>query len=185
MVWIIDVRSTWRAETVVNRFFVIKTYLKLYKASSHIANEVCRGFRNVPVFLCGSPSILCYLIHAASFKPVPRTMMTKLLTIYCINSLRPRRNRPHFADDIFKCIFLNENVWIPIKFSLKFVPEGPINNISALVQIMAWRRPGDKPLSELMMVSLLMHICVTRPQWANVFSTLLVSVICHVYETLQ
>ena len=34
-----------------------------------------------------------------------------------------------------------------------------------LVQIMAWRRPGDKPLSEPMMVSLLTQICVTRPQW--------------------
>ena len=35
------------------------------------------------------------------------------------------------------------------------------------VQIMAWRRPGDKPLSEPMMVSLTTHICVTRPQWVN------------------
>ena len=61
----------------------------------------------------------------------------------------------------------NENVWIPIKISLKFVPEGPMNNIPALVQIMAWRRPGDKPLSEPMMVSLTTHICVTRPQWVN------------------
>ena len=33
---------------------------------------------------------------------------------------------------------------------------------------MAWRRSGDKPLSELMMVSLTTHICVTRPQWVNV-----------------
>ena len=67
----------------------------------------------------------------------------------------------------FKCIFLNENVWIPIKISLKFVPKGPINNIPALVQIMAWRRPGDKPLSETVMVRLLTHICVTRPQWVK------------------
>ena len=51
--------------------------------------------------------------------------------------------------------------------SLKFVPKGPINNNPALVQIMAWRRSGDKPLSEPMMVSLLTHICVTRPQWVN------------------
>ena len=72
-----------------------------------------------------------------------------------------------FADDIFKCISLNENVWIPIKISMKFVPKGPINNIPALVQIMAWRRPGDKPLSEPMMVSSTTHICVTRPQWVN------------------
>ena len=32
---------------------------------------------------------------------------------------------------------------------------------------MAWRRPGDKPLSEPVMVSLMTHICVTRPQWVN------------------
>ena len=70
-------------------------------------------------------------------------------------------------DAIFKCIFLNENVLIPIEISLKFVPKGPINNIPALVQIMAWRRPGDKPLSEPMMDSLPTHICVTRPQWVN------------------
>ena len=51
----------------------------------------------------------------------------------------------------FKRIFLNENVWILINISLKFVPKGPINNISALIQIMAWRLTGDKPLSEPMM----------------------------------
>ena len=52
------------------------------------------------------------------------------------------------ADDIFKCIFLNENIWISYKISLKYVPWGLIDNMSALVQIMAWRRSGDKPLSE-------------------------------------
>ena len=82
-------------------------------------------------------------------------------------TLRPRRNRRHFADAIFKCICLNENVWISIKISLKFIPKGPINNIPTLVQIMAWRRPGDKPLSEPMMISSLTHICVARPQWVN------------------
>ena len=64
------------------------------------------------------------------------------------NTLRPRRNGQHFAGDIFKPIFFNENVWILIKMSLTFVPKGPIYNIPSLVQIMAWRHPGDKPLSE-------------------------------------
>ena len=84
-----------------------------------------------------------------------------------VNILRPKPNGRSFADDSFKRIFLNENVWISLKISLKFVPKGPINNIPALVWIMAWRRPGDKPLSEPMMVSLPTHICVTRPQWVN------------------
>ena len=71
------------------------------------------------------------------------------------------------TDDIFKWIFLNENVWISIKISLKFVPKGPINNIPALVQIMAWRWSGDKPLYEPSMVILSTRKCVTRPQWVN------------------
>ena len=56
---------------------------------------------------------------------------------------------------------------IPIKISLKFVPKDPINNIPPLVGIMAWCRPGDKPLSEPILVSLLMYICVTQLQWFN------------------
>ena len=55
------------------------------------------------------------------------------------NTLRPRQDDRQFLDDIFKCIFLNENVYISIKISLKFVPKGPIDNIPALVQILAWR----------------------------------------------
>ena len=59
----------------------------------------------------------------------------------------------HFPDYIFKCIFLNENNSIAIQMSLKFVPQGPMNNVSTMVQIRAWRRPGDKPLSEPMIIS--------------------------------
>ena len=81
------------------------------------------------------------------------------------NGLVPSRFGRHFPDDIFKWIVWNENVWISINISLKFVPRGPINNIPTLVEVMAWRRPGDKPLSEPMMVRLPTHLCVTRPQW--------------------
>ena len=98
-------------------------------------------------------------------------LLINLINLYAtihrtdLNTLRPRQNGRHFADDMFKCIFMNENVWIPIEISLKFVPKGSINNNPALFQIMVWRRPGDKPLSETMMVISLTHICVTRPQW--------------------
>ena len=84
-----------------------------------------------------------------------------------LNTLRPRQNGRHFADNIFKCIFLNENEWILPRSSLKFVAKVRINNIPALVEIMAWRRSGDKPLSEPMLVRLLTHICVNRPQWVK------------------
>ena len=58
-----------------------------------------------------------------------------------------------------------------LKFQLKFVPKGSIDNNPALFQIMAWRGPVDKPLSEPMMVSSLTHICVTRPQWVNLLGS--------------
>ena len=89
---------------------------------------------------------------------------TKSIRYPVVNTLGPRQNGRHFADDTVSRIFVNENVRISMKLSLKFVP---INNIPALVQIMAWRRSGDKPLSEPVMVSLPTHICVTRPQWVN------------------
>ena len=57
------------------------------------------------------------------------------------------KNGRHFPDDILKCIFMNEKNGILIQISLKFVPKGPINNIPALVQIMAWCRSSNKPLS--------------------------------------
>ena len=73
---------------------------------------------------------------------------------------------------IFQTTFFNAFSWMKmyefrLTFSLKFVPRGPINNIPTLVQVMAWRRPGDKLLSEPMMVRLPTHICVTRPQWVK------------------
>ena len=86
------------------------------------------------------------------------------------NTLRPRQNGRHIPDDIFKYIFLDENVLISAKISLKLVPEGPINDIPALVHIMALRRPADKPLSEPMIVRLPTHICVTLPQWVKYVS---------------
>ena len=91
--------------------------------------------------------------------------------MYLIYTLRPRLNGRRFADDQFKCIFLNENARIAIKIPLKFVSKGPINNIPSLINIMDWHRPGDKPSSEIIMVRLPMHIYITGPQWVKRGST--------------
>ena len=100
---------------------------------------------------------------------IPKFTFSTILRTWhnLVNTLRPRQNGRHFADDNLKCIFLNENAWILIEISLKFVHKGSINNIPALVRIMAWRRPGDKPFSEPMLVRIPTHICVTRPQRVN------------------
>ena len=83
------------------------------------------------------------------------------------DTLRPRPNGRHFAADIFTCILLNKNMWISLKMPLKLLPKFPINNIPALVQIMTWRRPGNKPLSEPMMVIWTTHIWISRHQWVK------------------
>ena len=82
-----------------------------------------------------------------------------------------KENGRHFPDNIFKCIFINENICISIKISMKIVPNGPINNIPALVQIMAWRRPGDKPLSESMMA-----------QFTDIYMCHSASMSCHGFQ---
>ena len=112
---------------------------------------------------------LCFLQISSGFLWFYMTIVSWMITFptKSVNTLRPRRNIRHFTDDIFKCIFMNENILISIKISLKFIPKGPIDNNTALVQIMAWRRPGDKPLSEPMMVRSPTHICVTWPQWVS------------------
>ena len=50
---------------------------------------------------------------------------------------------------------------------MKFAPKDPINNIPALIEVMARHRPGNKPLSEPMMIPLRMHICFNRPKWVK------------------
>ena len=55
------------------------------------------------------------------------------------------------SHNIFKLIFLNENDRIPIQILLKFVARSPIDNEPALVQIMACRLFGAKPLPEAML----------------------------------
>ena len=76
--------------------------------------------------------------------------------------MRPRQNGRHFADDAFTRIFLNENIRISIKISLKYVSYGPVHKIPALVRLVS-----AKPLSEPMMIRLPSYKCVTWPQWVN------------------
>ena len=90
--------------------------------------------------------------------------------ISCIrlNTLSSRRHFRHFADDILKYSSLFRNVWISLKISLRVIPKVRFSNIAALVLTMACRRPSDNQLFELMMVSLLTHVCAPWPQWVDI-----------------
>ena len=70
---------------------------------------------------------------------------------HAFNTSKPEQNGAILADDIFKCTSLIENNGIQIQISLKCVPRTPIDNKPALVQVMVWRRTGDKPLPEPVM----------------------------------
>ena len=108
-----------------------------------------------------------YYMVFGSFTWISNPYISRLLhshwcVLHCPSAKFSNKNGRHFPDDIFQYIFLNENEWISIKISLKFVPKGPINNIPASDQIMAWRRLGDKPLSEPMVVRLPTHMRHSR-----------------------
>ena len=90
------------------------------------------------------PQLMQHSLGKASSLPIP--IEQKLKHEY---TLRLRQDGRHFPENIFKCIFF------------QLTP--------AVVLIMAWRHTGNKPLSDPMMVSLSMHICVTRPQGVKSF----------------
>ena len=96
-----------------------------------------------------------------------------------LNTLRPRQIGHHFPDDAFKCTFVNRNIRISTTILLKFDPKGSIDIIPALVEIIAWHRQGDKPLSEPMTVKLSMHIQYIPRNMHAVFALLCFVVVIH------
>ena len=91
----------------------------------------------------------CLVFSESVYIPVVNT--DQAVVMYQSTHLPLDKMAAILADDIFKHIFLNENARISSQISLKFVRYCPIDNKSALVQVMAWRRAGDRPLSEAMM----------------------------------
>ena len=114
--------------------------------------EGCKGFWSVISWEPGSiTQLLCFVNNRNQDSP---PVYHKVRTFVRVNTLRLRQYGRHVSDNIFKCIFLNENVWISLKIWLKFVPKDWINNIPALVQIMVGADQAT-------------HISVTRPQWVK------------------
>ena len=95
-------------------------------------------------------------------------MVTKFFNV---NSSPPGQNGLHFTGGILKSIFTNEKFCILIRFSVKSVPNGTIDNKSALIRVKAWRRTGDKPLPGPMLPSSLTNTCGIRRRWVNLSET--------------
>ena len=189
LIFILKVRFQWLCHFKLEIYFKTKSVIFPYELTirknieRHTAHTIVlwpNPKQWVIVHTSDLMMIIRQRIYILSIIPKGMAQLKRHSPTYCItdnrenmlNSLRPRQHGRHFADDTFNPIFLNENIRISIKISLKFVSKVPINNITALVQIMAWRRPGAKPLSEPMTVCLLTHICVTPPQWVHITHTL-------------
>ena len=119
----------------------------MYPVPISLLIEINKPVENQTLLMWRQTEEIFYLYWCLCFEHLQRQKLW-------FNTLRPGQDGCHFPDDIFKCIFLNENVWIFITISQKFVPKGWINNIPALVLNQWWS-------------SLLTHICVTRPQWVK------------------
>ena len=107
-------------------------YISIFVFNSVLWVQTC-VFWVVPTqavctYLSRSLLTYLYIMHFCMFTLYPSKYVKKTILKFEI-----WQNGCHFLDNIFKVIFLNENVWILIKISLK----GPINNIPALVEIMA------------------------------------------------
>ena len=62
------------------------------------------------------------------------------------NTLRSEQNSRHLADDIFKCVFVNENFWISNQMSLIYVPHGIIHNTSVMALRLTVNKPFPVPM---------------------------------------
>ena len=96
--------------------------------------------------------IYIYIMYATKQNLCPRELLLQKSDL--LKSSPPEQNGHHFADNIFRYIFVNEKFWILIQISLQFVPKCPVDRTPLLIWIMAWRRIGDKLLSEPIMTRL-------------------------------
>ena len=91
--------------------------------------------------------LLHFQLWRGGYLTIRRTRLAKSPRLILTHAPHEQNGR-YFLDDILRCISVNEKFCMLIKFSLKFVRKGPIDNNPALVQTMASCRIGDKPLSE-------------------------------------
>ena len=77
--------------------------------------------------------LISYKIYQFTRTEPKMVMQLKMINVDVYSSA-PGWNDRHFADDIFKCIFVNEIMCILSNISLKFTPKGPINNNPSLIR---------------------------------------------------
>ena len=137
-------------------------------------NKTCNGPHtksiNFDFFLSLGPINLDEWAHG--FWHLAQLQIVVVITLGCIVSSGLIYWGQNKMDTIFHTTFSNAFSWLKMyEFQLRFhwslFLRVQLTISPASVQIMAWSRPGDKPLSEPMMVSLQTHICVIWPPWVK------------------
>ena len=95
--------------------------------------------------MASAPMVLTYLLQNIPVSALEGLMMhiyiNKLMAGCWVTHLSPPgQNGCHFTDVSFECIFMNKKFGISSRISVKFIPKGPFDNKSAMVQVMAWRQ---------------------------------------------
>ena len=157
--WIFLTKGHW-----CGKHFHVMTSLWYLISLSHYQNQWSPTLMT-PILVIRSLYILICLWTETTYnlKPLFCTRNSNI----SINASPPEQNGRHFADDIFRCIFVNEIHCISIKISLGSVPKSPIDNHPALVWIMAWHQIGANHYLNQCWPSSPTHICGTRVDESN------------------
>ena len=116
----------WTLWTTLSEIWIRMLHFSLKEMDLKMSSEKCTPLWQ-PLCMWWNIEGICWVVLSLS------NLVSVLAIPFFLNSSPPGQNGCHFADDIFRCIFLNENFCILFKISLKFVPKGPIDNISTLV----------------------------------------------------
>ena len=139
--------------------------LKVSECSSDLKENVSNNFKYSYLiywaFMFLPPQLGCYGLCRNLRRDCIFT------NVLLVNTLRQWQNGRHFVNDIFKCIFLNINVWIPIEISLKFNPGVQLTIFQHWFSQWLGNRCQSHCLNQWWLPSLPTHICFTRPLWVN------------------
>ena len=146
----------WRhcASCFVLGFVTLRRIIQLQSISLYIHGQSAWSYKQLTFveYLNDSLKFMTIIFTAKrQLGTFTSTIVTISLKCFFINILRPTQNGSHFADDITKCILLNEKVWISFRILLTDIPKGLINDNGAFLRQWLWWS-GNKPLAESLMV---------------------------------
>ena len=162
-----DCMTSWLYNTRAENIKI--SYFWTFPQGTNLAEVFMAQFHGILSCMMVTMACKCILLHYSHacddhcYSYCSNALLTRLLSSTPINSSLPGQYGRRFADDLFRGNFVNERFCNLILISLKFIPMGTIDNKAALVQVMAWRWIGNKPLPEPMLTQFTDVLINRRP----------------------